>query len=525
MKKICIILLAALTAAGFLTGCRETPGKGVVVQKDMEQMIQKAMSAQQKQGSLPEVLGVAQNRYETHFQDESGKIKVTVDADVVLPEAGSIPIVRVKSMPFGQDTVNKLVEILFEDGALYDPESLSELTKTDIVELLAQLKQKKAELEAQGMKPEQSENGEIEAEVSDNVGSSNEEVAMSSNGNRLDQVIETIRLMEQNLKTAPDEKKYVEATDVLKPQDISGMSQEDQEEYRGKLFEIAHIGQLNQEGGMRSLFVVNNEKTIGYHVQYINRKDYDMTTGSYYSEDRWREMSDGSNQAAADELAYPAMTMEQAKAVADQFLGQIGIDYLECAFAEKVIGGSSSEYAGGIKTGNILKAYRLQYVRKMQGVPLTYTNVESAWEDTDTSSVWVWDYEKMTFIIDDSGIVEIEWDAPYQIKETLTENTNMLSFSEIQDVFRKMSIINNAEYLETGAELDISEVRLGLARITEQNQLSSGLLVPVWDFFGTLTTYYEEDGVLKPYTRKEAGESFLTVNAIDGSVIDRKLGH
>ena len=515
MKKTVCIFLTALIAITALTGCQETPDSSIVVGKDTSKMLEKAMASQDVQGSLSEILGITSDHYETSFKDQGGNINVTVDADIDLPDTDRIPIIRVAADSFSQNTVNKVIDALFDDGPLYDPESLSELTKTDIVDLLAQLKQKKAELEAQGMESEKSDSA-----VSDNDGSSNEKEASSLSMNQLDQVIENIALYEQLLETAPDEKTYTEVSGELETQDISGMCKENQAEFQGKLYEIGHIGQLNAEGGMSSLFVLNNEQSNHYLIQYINRGDYEMTTGHYYTEEQWNGMEDEPDRAETDALAYPVMTEDEAKTVAGQFLEQIGIDYLDCKLVEKVIVSPSREYAGGVRTGNLLKAYRLQYVRKVDGVPVTYTNVESSWDDSDTSNVWTWDYERMTLIIDDSGIVEMIWNAPYELKETITETTTMLPFFKIQNIFEKMIIVINADYSEYGMEMSITDVRLGLARITEQNNLKSGLLIPVWDFFGTVTYHYEN---------KESdaypGTSFLTINAIDGSIIDRKQGY
>ena len=521
MKKRNCILFAALIALAALSGCRQTPENPLVIGKNTEKMLKMAMAPQDMQGSLPKVLGVTAGRYETHLEDKSGNIKVTVDADVVLPDAGSIPIIRVAAKPFSQDTVDKLIGILFGDGVLYDPDSLSELTKTDIVKLLTQFKQIKTELEAQGMVPEQSDSSVGEVNISGNDISPNEEVAV--NENQLDQVNHSIELYEQKLGTAPIEKIYTEVTGKLEAQDLSGISEERQMEYQGKLFEIAHVGQLNKAGGMSSLLVINNEKSNSYHIQYINRKDYDRTAGMYYTEEEWN----GINKAVrleADALAYPAMTAERAKALADQFLDKTGIGYLDCAHVEKVIGGSSSEYTGGIRTGNLLRAYRLQYVRKASGVPVTYSNIESSWDDTDSGNVWRWGYERMTFIIDDSGIVEMVWSAPYELADTITKTAKILTFTEIQDIFEKMIMVNNANYSEYGMDLKVTGVRLGLARITEQNNLKSGLLIPAWDFFGT-AEYHYGDEELDSYTENDPGKSYLTVNAIDGSIIDRRAGY
>ncbi len=95
------------------------------------------------------------------------------------------------------------------------------------------------------------------------------------------------------------------------------------------------------------------------------------------------------------------------------------------------------------------------------------------------------------------------------------ENASLLSFAEAAAVFEKMYPVRNAGI---EAEVKITEVRFGYARITEQNQNGSGLMAPVWDFFGVITGA-NGDVIDDPE------ESLLTVNAMDGSVIDRNLGY
>lgn len=88
MKKLNILLTAAVLAA-VLTGCQATPGSPVVIGKDLEQMLKMAESGQNTAGSLKDRLGIPK-RYESYVENEKGNFKVTIDADVVLPEADSI---------------------------------------------------------------------------------------------------------------------------------------------------------------------------------------------------------------------------------------------------------------------------------------------------------------------------------------------------------------------------------------------------------------------------------------------------
>ena len=72
-------------------------------------------------------------------------------------------------------------------------------------------------------------------------------------------------------------------------------------------------------------------------------------------------------------------------------------------------------------------------------------------------------------------------------------------------------------------DIKVDHIKFGLTRITEASKRDSGLLVPVWDFFGTSTQIIEVDGQTKEYP--DGPIPILTINAIDGSVINRSLGY
>lgn len=50
-------------------------------------------------------------------------------------------------------------------------------------------------------------------------------------------------------------------------------------------------------------------------------------------------------------------------------------------------------------------------------------------------------------------------------------------------------------------------------------------MIPVWDFFGSMTSESEYNGETESNTSKDPNESFLTINAVDGSIINRNLGY
>lgn len=54
---------------------------------------------------------------------------------------------------------------------------------------------------------------------------------------------------------------------------------------------------------------------------------------------------------------------------------------------------------------------------------------------------------------------------------------------------------------------------------------SAGLLVPVWDFFGEYESDFGEGEKTGGTLVREEHNSFLTINAVDGTVINRESGY
>ena len=96
------------------------------------------------------------------------------------------------------------------------------------------------------------------------------------------------------------------------------------------------------------------------------------------------------------------------------------------------------------------------------------------------------------------------------------------------NIYEKMMIVTNADNLtyENSRVFNIDCIVLGYARIYEPStDAHTGLLVPVWDFFGSRKIDSEYDGETYSDTTDWPTWSFLTINAVDGSIIDRSLGY
>ncbi len=128
----------------------------------------------------------------------------------------------------------------------------------------------------------------------------------------------------------------------------------------------------------------------------------------------------------------------------------------------------------------------------------------------------------MAVAVNDSGIVGFHYLSPLSIRETVVKDSRIKSFDEIKETFEKMVVIENAaqdKEAEGNVSVKVTDVNLVYTRISEKDSFDTGLVVPVWNFEGT---------VVDEYGGGKAGKKtgiILSINAIDGSVINQELGY
>lgn len=188
--------------------------------------------------------------------------------------------------------------------------------------------------------------------------------------------------------------------------------------------------------------------------------------------------------------------------------------------------------------------YGMHFARIVDGIPVTYTFENGGLITEDDSYKWeqavlqsaggeaadaenaviMWPYEEMTLIYNDDGFRTFEWKNPYTVEDLSEEYVFLLPFSDISDIFETMLLKKQADsFNNEGDTVDIQVDRavLSYMRVREKGSVE-GTLIPVWDFYGT-KTFKNAAGEVE-LVNDNAFESLLTVNAMDGTVIDRWLG-
>ena len=191
--------------------------------------------------------------------------------------------------------------------------------------------------------------------------------------------------------------------------------------------------------------------------------------------------------------------------------------------------------------------YELEYTRTVNGVPvaLLYDAITN-----DTGEYETWEYERLWLTMDANGLMMMRWNGAMEIAKTVSEQPALLPFTSVMDCFRTMALVANSGYEDVaqfvrmldvdgspvvganpeGAEVvaRVSSVTLNITKIAlSYVRVQSGsdyYLVPAWNFTGNVDVldengnpFYEDDQSLE--------RPLLTINAIDGSVIDVAQGY
>ena len=213
------------------------------------------------------------------------------------------------------------------------------------------------------------------------------------------------------------------------------------------------------------------------------------------------------------------ISMEDAKAQAEAIITQIAPHMVYAGCGIKAENPRQSlhpgQYSTDIDPTGLREAWVFYYT-PMYDLPCNFAVSGLA---TYNYSVRCWE-ESLCIIMDDEGCQDLYWYQPYDIVGTLQENYSLLPFDSVMQVARSILPLTLASYERegTGARAWITDIRLGYLRVMRPDQPDTLMLIPVWDFYGSVTFNGS-------FVQNWACHSWLTINAIDGTIIDRQYGY
>ncbi|HWS30417.1 MAG TPA: DUF6034 family protein [Clostridia bacterium] len=502
MKKRIVFALAALF---LLTACQATPEADIVVQKNTEQMIEAAKETPEATAdkTLAELYGIPEG---LSFTDTGadGKLTITVEATVSAPEK-PLPIVRVEAAQFSQETVTMFWNAFLGDTPMM--ETVYEQTKADIEESILYYKQVQAGSIDGMMTPEEAQ--------------------------------EYIDELEARYASAPDSMEPIPADGMLKTvtEDFSEIGGHGIAHYEG-------IDAMSEDGAY--YFSVRNDRDNTEPISWSDYNAQGKETGSttvpvsrganlsctydafkaHYinvgNSGRVPLRVDRTDALPREATALLKLTPAEAAQSVEAFLRAAGIGETMGISDIFLINDKEERNGRPEATGY---AYNVVCMRLAGGIPGVYLpNAHTSGGGAKTEFAPSWGYEELIFLIGDEGILSVNWYAPVKITETVSDAATLKSFSEIAEIAKKMFAVKYEPEAKNehilSLEITVDRVTLSLQRVAEQDRFDHGLLVPVWNFFGVYTAEYSGEG----YVDVESG-SLLSINAINGSIIDPELGY
>ena len=465
MKNLLCFLLAIICVL-MLVGCQKNPSGDIVINKLESDVYSTQASTDESEYDAPSTWSE---------EIENGSVTYQIQADIQVPTVIEYPIIEVAPKYFDYESLDLIIKNLLP-SAKVRIEDTSVVTKQDI--------QKEIDIIIASIN-----------NVDENHPDLSEEEKEAYLRNRQDD----LEAAQEKYKLAPEELPSVEINSIEEMQNQS------------PYIETAAV--YDQEGKKQCTFELRD-----------SQDDLRFATFSLYMTEAYDPETKEVTEFTS--MPSPRITLddERAEKAATTFINQIG-------FSETY---SFNFISSGLwfPDGEIAI-----FTKDYAGIPTTFAISNN--ETTETENAVVWPSEAILVYIDAGyHIRRMDWEYPSAVTGTINENVTLLSFDEIQQLIQ-----SNLTYCQpdfpywdniTHRTIVIDRIVLGMMRVSKIKAPDQYTMIPVWDCFGYFIDHYESQDdseyVLNDNNDAIVDEngglgSFLTINAIDGSIIDRNLGY
>lgn len=521
-KRLCNSMVFLMITALFLGGCQKTPENSIVRQKgaDSIENYQEDRSSEENSEEAGEISETSGNplaerleipeAYVAEDSSDDGIYTLMADASIEVPKAEKVGVYSVALREVTNEMLMNLHKAFFGDAPVYEGNQYFQMTKGEIQKKIDELKAFIAEgnLDPYGIRESYlAQGGDME----------------------LDEVF--------NLQDSIDswESTYAEALDEKIKQEVTpafGLSVPNVE---AEITKERFWGAVETEQGVYQCDYGKNAASDKMRARIGRIREDGSTTYSmdwsgngYDSYEMGYEIDHQEGRPSREEVEKMAgITEEEAISMGNAVVEKLGDEGFTLGAirlsVHSVIPDTPNDSAIYDDGG-----YQLHYRRSVNGFPTTYEMNQGGTLESMDSTNDTMGYESLEIVVNKDGIQLIELLNWSEVTGTEVENVELKSFPEISQVFEKMLKVKNSDLGSYMSRINyqVKEVRLGYTRIYDPgSDVTKGLLVPVWDFFGGQEGTYISEGEEYQSAEADPYQSFLTVNAIDGTIIDRGLGY
>ncbi len=506
MKKLITIIFSALLISSTLSACQETPETPIVVGKGdaaLENAIKEntVSEAQASEYLAPETLT---------YEETKNDVSLNIDATITVPENATYSALAIKRIDITQEMADKVLEVFVGDNRFIEVRTDEDLSKS--------------ELETKILSYQEKNN-------SDKFGS-------------------YIQKLQDLYVSAPEDAILTDATRVFTEKDYAaeykagGLLPENPTEQDLEYFEndvmsakenyytYEIIGDVLEDSGKTGELLINEN-----YVQYELKGTY------YRHEENTLTVYDDS---FSPPIATENIGKDAALEYAQSLINDLGLthltlsDTIEHPFLHTISGSGEN-----IAVDN-RPFYVFTFTRESGGVNESNLN-GTGFIDSQLVFNQGLRSEVIEITVGDYGLMSFLWESPTEEVETVSQNIELLGFEEIEDIIKNqmfLSYTNNyaqdfANETIESSYFNIEEIRLGMSTVLRQGT-DEYLFIPVWEVIGRDGFTFEDKtltsetalGFLNDFSDLGNGnlesneiKSYLTINAIDGSIIDRDKGY
>lgn len=468
MKKKTMRMLSAALAVTLLSGCgaaqTNTPAETSVNQA---MLLEKSAQPQESAYTFPE-------KFTGDWTGQEGKLTIHADAQVVAELGTALPTATVEPREFTQEDVDNLLKVFLKGEPLYSH---------------VQTKQ----------------------ELQGHLDYINSPDWTSDPGKPSDPASLEARRKELNAWYTAEIAKAPEEKPIL-----HGFSDSD---------DPKRIGGTATVDGIKWEVSIRNDIDGGWTAAYIERTDYKYRDYSIQLPDASKEESIARGNALMQALGLQNFVLTDAQQWSVELPGDNGIWRL---------------YYAPTVNGFPIAGARQDITQTHDGtVYQDYQYWDYACKDSENPDTVSWYLENILLDVGKDGVLCFAWTAPSTQPVVQQPQSALLPFEEIASIANTMlpevivgpketplTQLDQYNGFDTRMDVDITKVSLSLMRIRDKGFLQ-GTIVPVWDFWGT-SDWYDAEPNAYGYQEKGMNYEFqpmLTLNAVDGTVVDRQLGY
>lgn len=467
LTKCAAVILAGCMTAALLVGCSE---------EKVDYQLGTEETNGGNAGSLTQFADEAKWSDEWNVPLAGGEtLQLSVDANVVVPEVSAMSVVEVEETVVDAEYKKHFMSVMFDNGEIYYHDAAHHT---------------KAEWE--------DEIAELEARIA-----INEEIIHSQQGFNQDEMASAEAWLDSLKEELQECRSYHQsaAEDYTPADSFDGCN-----EFIGHRDEVPYFVNfgMNDEGTVSVIRVECMDKLACGPSSLQEYDGVDIFGEQYRMEDDVNEC---------------ALSMEEAKQIADQFADGIGRSYQVCYQTEEVWWEAYNEIEGDplpqiVYEEDAIFGYRFVYGTGVDGRAFAEyggmtvfdnfgAKVEDTWESVEEIPEGFYDSkDRLSIVVTDAGVVDVTMDYPVTVTN-VTEQVELLPLDTVKGIM-KNEVMEHADDYDFSQSKYYNTLELIYFRLKNDDKKGSYSYVPVWCLSG------------KVAERRNHG---VLVNAIDGSVI------